>query len=310
MRTRTIMSRTLRVLRYSGGVLVVVLAAGVVFVYGRSEWLMRRPWTVGASEIAVPVDAAAVTRGERLVAIRGCTGCHGAGLEGRVMADIPHVARLVAPNIAAIARRYSSAQLERSIRHGVKPDRRSVVVMPADMFYNLTDDDLGTIIAYLRSVVPVADTLPRTELRLLGRVGVALGKYDLMATRIDHAAPRIPPPVTGNAVALGRYIVHTSCTMCHGQDLRGLPGLEDPNEPAPNLAVIAAYTLDQFAHLMRTGEPTGSRTLGVMGETARKRFSHLTDEEVSGVYEYLRSLGANASGAAHYGTASAAGTMN
>jgi hypothetical protein len=39
-----------------------------------------------------------------------------------------------------------------------------------------------------------------------------------------------------------------------------------------------------------------------MAETARKRFSHLTDEEVDGVYEYLRSLGANAKGAAHYGS--------
>jgi mono/diheme cytochrome c family protein len=296
------MRRARRVVAYAGGAIAAVLVAAVVFVYARSEWLIRRRWSIPASEIAVPGDSTAIARGERLVSVRGCNGCHGARLEGVSMFDAPLVARLVSPNIAGLARRYTTADLERAIRHGVKPNGRSVVVMPADMFYNLSDIDLGEIIAYLRSVVPAQDTLPAGEMRLLARVGLVSGKYTFMAGQIDQTAPRIPAPAAGDAVALGRYIVHTSCTMCHGQDLRGLPGTPDPDEPSPNLSVVAGYTRAEFAHLMRTGEPTGGRTLRLMAETARKRFSHLTDEEVDGVYEYLRSLGANAKGAAHYGS--------
>ncbi len=296
------MRRAKRVLGYAGATLATVLVVALVFVYGRSEWLMRRRWNIPATEIAVPGDSTAIARGERLVSVRGCNGCHGARLEGVVMFDAPLLARLVSPNIAGLARRYSTADLERAIRHGVKPNGRSVAVMPADMFYNLSDIDLGAIIAYLRSVVPAENILPAGEMRLVARAGIVSGKYTLMASQIDHTAPRIPPPVAGDAVALGRYIVHTSCTMCHGQDLRGLAGTPDPDEPSPNLSVVAGYTRAEFARLMRTGEPTGGRTLRLMAETARKRFSHLTDEEVDGVYEYLRSLGANAKGAAHYGS--------
>ena len=297
------MPRILRVLGYTGGTLAAVLLVAVVFVYARSEWLMRRRWNIPASEIAVPGDSTAIARGERLVSVRGCNGCHGSRLEGVSLADIPHVGRLVSPNIAALARRYTGADLERAIRHGVKPDGRSVAVMPAGMFYNLSDIDLGAIIAYLRSVVPAHDTLPPGEVRFGARVGLVLGQYTLVADQIDHTASRIPAPVAGDAVGLGRYIVHTSCTMCHGEDLRGLRGTPDPDEPSPNLSVVAGYTRAEFAHLMRTGEPTGGRTLRLMAESAQKRFSHLTDEEVNGVYEYLRSLGANGKGAAHYGNA-------
>jgi hypothetical protein len=53
---------------------------------------------------------------------RGCIGCHGTALEGRVFVDEPWLARVVAPDPTRIAREYSDAELERAIRRGVRRD--------------------------------------------------------------------------------------------------------------------------------------------------------------------------------------------
>jgi hypothetical protein len=58
-----------------------------------------------------------------------------------------------------------------------------------------------------------------------------------------------------------------------------------PDTPA--LSVVAAYSAEEFAKLMREGIPRDGRTLDLMARTARGRFAYLTDEEVNGLYTYL-----------------------
>ena len=69
----------------------------------------------------------------------------------RVMFDDPKIARIIAPNLTAAVQRYSDSQLAAIIRNGVRPDGRSVVVMPAKAFLVMTDADISRIIGYLRS---------------------------------------------------------------------------------------------------------------------------------------------------------------
>ena len=73
------------------------------------------------------------------------------------MFDQPMIGRVVAPNLTAAVRKYSDAELAVIIRNGVRPGGRSLVVMPAEAYVLLTDDDLGRIIAFLRSL-PTVDT--------------------------------------------------------------------------------------------------------------------------------------------------------
>ena len=77
--------------------------------------------------------------------------------------------RYITPNITQVIQHYSDAQLARLLRYGVRPDGTSVVIMPSSMFYNLTDEDLADLIAYLRTVPPVVNTLPSMQIRILGR---------------------------------------------------------------------------------------------------------------------------------------------
>ena len=58
-----------------------------------------------------------------------------------------------------------------------------------------------------------------------------------------------------------------------------------PDTPA--LSVVAGYSAAEFTRLMREGVPKDGRKLGLMGDAARSRFSHFTDEEVSGLYAFL-----------------------
>jgi len=279
-----------KLLRWTRTVVVALaLVAGIAWlvVYVLSERILRRPWVVPESAIAVPEGSQAVARGKHIAVTRGCPGCHRSRLEGGVFFEEKHIARLVAPNLARLAREYTPAELERSIRHGVRRDGTTVRGMPSETFYQLTDQDLGDLIAYLRSVEPAGAPLPETEIWILGRVGLVTGKYVLAPQRIDPSAARRPAAAPGDAVAQGRYLAHTMCVECHGLDLHGDP---DGDEPTPHLALVAAYSPEEFAHLMRTGEPARGGPLKLMAEVARERFAHLTDEEVAALYAYLRLL--------------------
>jgi cytochrome c553 len=75
----------------------------------------------------------------------------------------------------------------------------------------------------------------------------------------------------------------TACTECHGANLQGWPFLG-----SPSLAAAAAYSPQNFAHLMRTGFGLGDRDLGLMTEVGKERFSSFTEDEVTAIHAYLQ----------------------
>ena len=153
--------------------------------------------------------------------------------------------------------------------------------MPAQMFSHLNDDDLGKIIAYVRSVPALDGVEPELTIRTLGRIGIVTDKFQPVATQIDASA-RIALPNHTDPLARGRYLVMTACTECHGAKLEGLDIVK-----APSLLVAAAYSKNDFAKLMRTGVGVGDHKLGLMAEVAQMRFSAFTDAEVDAVRTYL-----------------------
>ena len=288
------MKRILRWLRI--GLLSIVLASVLVgaIVYLLSERLLRRTYTEPAVNIAVPSDSASVQEGYRLAMVRGCSGgCHGMGIAGGVFIDEPLLARLVAPTLTAAVRRYSNADLVRIIRRGVRPDGSSVIGMPSEMFSMLTDEDLGRILAYLRSVPPVGGSPPERCLGPVARVAFVAGKFRPAAELVRQAALLIDTyPEEGDSTAPGGYLARTSCTECHGLDLRG-------GDRAPDLRVAAGYSFEAFRELMRQGKALGNRELPLMSQVARGRFRHFTDQELRGLYTYLIARAAESEMALH-----------
>jgi hypothetical protein len=59
---------------------------------------------------------------------------------------------------------------------------------------------------------------------------------------------------------------------------------------SPSLIIVAGYSEQDFATLMRTGIALGGRKLDLMREVALGRFSHFTDAEVEALHSYLKTL--------------------
>lgn len=287
--------RILRWIAFSLGGVVALALLGVAAIHVFIGIELDQTFDIPATKVDVSYDAATIAEGERLARLRGCFGgCHGETVNGSVFFEAPDGTVVVAPDLGRIVQEYSVEEFARLIRHGVRPDGTSVILpMPSAMFYHLSDDDLGAILGFLKSRQAGDKSLPSTEVGPLGRLmffyyRIYTGTI-LAAGLIDHDAPRIEP-IGDDALSRGRYLAKTVCTECHGEDLRGGDG-----GFAPTLAIVAAYSLANFRKLMRTGEPTGDRELGLMARVALSRFAHFSDSEISDLHAYLRTLASTAS---------------
>ena len=279
------MKRLLRWIGIGAGVLVLLGAVAYAVVYVMSERIFGRHYDAPAGALTVPSDAASIAEGRRLATLRGCLGCHGKDGEGTVLFDEPLIARIVAPNLTRAVRKYNDAELVTIIRHGLRPDGRSVVVMPSEEFVALTDEDLGRIIAYMKTLPAADGPDPAVSLGPLGRIGLVLGQYQTTAQIIAGTVP--PPDSAQPQAAAGRYLARTICAHCHGTDLRGA---SNPDFTAPALQIVAAYSPEAFTQFLRTGVALGGRELRVMSGVARKQLHDLSDDEIAALYSYLHAI--------------------
>lgn len=284
-----------RLLGWIGIVLGSLFGLGILAyaaVYVESGRIVRRPYPyqVPTASILVPTDPASIREGQRLSTIHGCLGCHGKQAQGAVLLDEPLLARIVAPSLTAAVRAYSDPELVAIIRFGVRPGGRIVSVMPSQVFNLLTDEDVGRIIAFLRSLPVAAGLSPSISLGPLARIGIVSGKFKSAPQLIAESVP--PPEGTGDEAKFGRYLARTTCAQCHGSALRGD---SNPAEVTPSLRLVAAYSPQDFALLMRTGVAVGGRKLGVMSTWARDNLSQFTAPEIAALYAYLHALPAGPS---------------
>ena len=142
---------------------------------------------------------------------------------------------------------------------------------------------MRAILAYLRSQPPGGPEQPKSQMGPLARIGIVAGKFRSEATLIEKAREQ-QPVVAGTSVERGRQIAAVACAECHGLSLEGGTGALK----TPDLSIAAAYDLDAFKRLMRTGVGAGDRELGLMSQVARIRFARLTDDEVEQLQRYLR----------------------
>jgi cytochrome c553 len=268
--------------------LVAALLLAVAYVYFASERELHRTFTAtDSSRLVVPTDAAGIAAGRRIASLAGCLHCHGEKLSGGLVDDIPNLVRLVAPNISIILPRYSDTQLATVLRKGVKPDGHSVLFMPSEMYRHLGDEDLGRLIAYLRTVPARREGVQeKTQVRIVARVLLAMGEFKTSALAIGTLPPASVALDANDPVSRGRYLTMSFCSECHGQSLEGFAPIN-----APPLSVVKGYSDVEFARLLHDGVAAGGRVLKLMGPTSQARFSSFSPEEVAAVYAFLQSRG-------------------
>jgi mono/diheme cytochrome c family protein len=272
-----------------GGLLGVLLVAVIILSAGTSR-RMNKAYQIQAQAVAIPSDAAAVQAGERLVSIY-CTGCHGVDLSGSEFFNDPAIGVINAANLTTgrggAGAVYTDADWVAAIRHGVAPDGRALMIMPSKDFYFLSDADLGQIIAYLKTMPPIDQSLEKPAVALPGRILMGLGAFGevLSAESIPHDAPRPAAVQPGVDAAYGAYLVQTfGCRTCHGPDLTGGQDPAPGAPPAPNLTTsgnLITWAEQDFINVIR------NRQSEWMPFEALRSMS---DDELRAIWLYLQSL--------------------
>ncbi len=273
----------MRILIRGAIALVALVGVFVGGVWIASERILTTRYVTPAASIVASTDPSIIGEGARLANTYGCTGCHGATLNGELFGEIPFVHRTVAPNLPRLAARYTDEDFARSVRHGVKPDGRSVIGMPSGPFFDMTDEDLTAVVSRIRAQKDDGRDLPTSFLHIGGRAALVFGVYAPEASYIDHAAPRRAYDFS-NVLQRGEYIARNACGECHGLDFKG-QGVNHGD--APDLVVASAYSPEEFHALMRKGEATGGRNIDFMGRVARWRFVHFADDEIDAIHAFL-----------------------
>jgi mono/diheme cytochrome c family protein len=286
------MRKVLKWLGISLAVLVglVVTAAVVMYFMGRST--LNKTRTVTPLAVNIPGDEASLARGQHMVEVN-CTSCHGADLAGEVLLDDPLIGTLYTANLTGLAERRTDEQLVLAIRHAVGPGGRQIVAMPSEAFAQFSAEDLGAIIAYLKTVPYIEKDAPPPDLSFIGHVMVAAGVMgDLSAAEIiDHDRPFTEMPEIGANLAYGEYL-SPLCTSCHGEDLSGAQPSIQGSPIAPNLTPgggLAAWTEAEFIQAMRTGVTPSGHQLDPE-YMPWKSWAKFHDEELQAIWMYLASL--------------------
>lgn len=286
----------LRVLRRILLVLAVTLFGGAAAIAAVSEGKLRKRYSVTAAPVSPGTDSLALARGAHLYRITTCALCHAADGGGALYSDAGPIGVVAGPNLTrgrgGIGALRTDADLVRAIRHGVRPDSTSLMVMPSEVFAHLSDPDLAALLGRLRQLPPVDREVPRSRFRWLGRVLLAAGRMDiLVAPKTPAAAARAPVP-EGPTPEYGRYLADiTGCHGCHGEGLSGgtvagPPGLP----PASNLTPtgLAGWTAESFADVMRTGRRANGTELHEF--MPWREYGHMTDQELTALWRYLESV--------------------
>ncbi len=293
-------------------VIAVLLCVGITLTVG---W---RP-IIGARKRALTdrkfeATSARLERGRYLVdSVNGCFGCHTdqdwskpgappvAGREGsgHVWAD-QDLPWLVAPNITPDketgAGNWSDDTLARAIREGIGHDGRTLFpIMPYPHYRDMTDEDLASIIVYLRTVPAVRSQLPVTKIPF----------------PLNYLMNNMPQPVTSQVAAdlstpekRGAYLVSmAACSDCHTAQEKGqpIPGMEFAggfrfHEPkgdvvstniSPSGSGIGYYNDGTFIQALRMGK-VGARPL--RASMPWYFFGKMTDSDLKSIFAYLKTV--------------------
>ena len=283
-------------LALAGLLVLLVLAAGAG--YGASARRLNRTYRAPAESLSIPTDSASLARGKHLAtAIGKCVACHGDDLSGKMFIDDPALGRVAATNLTrgegGIGDSVSALDLERAIRHGIRHDGRSVMIMPAEDWREMSDADVGALIAYIRQVEPVNKVLPSTSLGPVGRALLVGNVLPLLKAELVAEATHPRAAAAGPTAEYGRYLADIGgCTGCHGAGLSGgrLPGTPAEFKPAANItpAGIGHWTEADFVRALRTGtRPDGSP---IDREMPWELTRLMTDEEIGALYAFLRTV--------------------
>lgn len=202
---------------------------------------------------------------------------------------------------------YSDGELYHSITTGVKKDGDAMFpLMPYPNFGTMDDYDIKSIIAYLRTLAPIDNAVPKSKLNF---------PLNLIVRTIPKPASPQPRPDTADEIAYGGYMVKAAgCFECHsplGEKGRPIAGMEfaggyefhfptgfvnrSANITPDSATGIGTWTREQFIAQFRKFAPDSVRQ-EQLDPTAFNTampwsmYSGMTDQDLGAIYAWLRTV--------------------
>jgi len=299
------MRRLRKILKWTGIVLLVLIAALTVVVIARQNLKYDAPYP----NIKASIDSTVIARGKHLIySSAHCINCHSGmnpdslvglrqevPLSGGVVFDLPLgkiYSKNITPDVETGIGKLSDPEIARALRYGVHADGTPVFdFMP---FHNMSDEDLTAVISYLRSQKPVRKEVPRHQLNVMGKI--------VKAFMVKPVGPDGAPPksVTRDTTAnYGKYLAMSvaECNGCHtkrnmagayiGDPFAGgnnIEGLATPNLTPDSSGRLFNWTKQDFIARFKMGK------LNPKSVMPWSSFKRMTDDELTAIYHYLKTL--------------------
>lgn len=307
------MKKALRYFSYL--VLVILLAIGgfVTFLEIRGVPKYDAPTIPEFKAESTPER---IAKGTKIASVQ-CMVCHRGKdnkLVGRFLSELPNeFGKIYSANITHSKEHgigaWTDAEIAYFLRTGVRKNGQyAPIYMPK--FAHLSDEDLRSVIAWLRSDDP---QLQASEEPSIKPEASLLTKFLCVVAfkPIPYPKAEIPQPDTTNAIAYGKYLVtgRYDCYTCHSADFKKL-SMEDPEKSfgycqggntmltlASNKIFTANITQDEKTGIGTWTEDDFRRAMHESKNKAGKSlrfpmlpYTALTDQEVTAIWQYLRSI--------------------
>jgi mono/diheme cytochrome c family protein len=275
--------------------------------------LLLGAMSLPATAAAQAPPAAEIARGKYVFGATGGCGCHtvpkGPVNAGGRKYEGPYgtvYSTNITPDKETGIGGWTDEQIITAIRLGRRPNgERLVPVHPYTVFNGMAEEDVKTVVAFLRTVPPVKRAnLPKKTLPMFESV--------LLPAWLAAFAPRetAPTAVPTSGTARGEYLVravahcgecHTPRTMTMATDnsrfLAGTPkGPEDSEIPniTPDPTTGLTWSEEEIADYLGTGnKPDGDVAGGLMGEVIEGTlagYKDMTKADRLAIARYLKTL--------------------
>ncbi len=306
-------------------ILVVLVALAIFGIGGLAAYVkFALPSTGPAPDLKVELTPERIARGEYLAnSVTVCIDCHSKrdwsrfsgpltdgtiGMGGDVFdKNMGFPGTYYAPNITPEGiGRYTDGELFRAITTGVNKEGEALFpVMPYHYYGQMDEEDIKSIIAYLRTLKPIKNDVPRS---------VSDFPMNFIINTIPHKAEFTRLPPVTDTVAYGKYLTNAAgCVECHtpadkgmliegmefggGREFRFPEGysIRSSNITADKSTGIGNWNSDMFINTFRTrSDPTirastldSAKYNTIMPWTM---YGKMTDADLRAIFAYLKTV--------------------
>jgi mono/diheme cytochrome c family protein len=276
---------------------LILLAGGVMMLAANTR--LNKVYDFPPSNIVIPTDEASLAYGKHRVETL-CADCHGADLGGvPAWFNVGPLGTIDSANLTAgeggAGQIFASDEdYVRALRHGIGPDGKPIYMPAVPATAKLSDEDLGAIIAYLKTVPPVDRKTNGHQFTPVARILFTAGVLPGLPVEMISHQTHVTAPENSVSAQYGEYLVNINdCQTCHGQNLAGGKH-PDPSIKArvPNITPGGEpgfWTQTQFMNTIREGKaPSGHQLDPKL--MPWKTYRNLSDEELQAIWLYIQSL--------------------